>query len=281
LDGRGQPLRLQGVSLDITHRKQAELDAHAHRNEVTHLLRAASLGELSSALAHELSQPLTAILGNAEAAQLMLAGEDCDLTEIREILRDIASDDKRAGEVIARLRSLLKKQEFLPTPLKANDLIQEVLKLLKYDLAAHAVRVIVELDTELPPICADSVQLQQVLINLILNAVDAMSAQVQNARTLRLATRRFDDHSVLFSVADTGVGIAPGSEERIFEAYHTTKPGGLGLGLSLSRSIVAAHGGRLWAENRVSVGAVIQFTIPEWKPGEQRAAAAGLRSIAP
>jgi two-component system, LuxR family, sensor kinase FixL len=298
LDGSGRPARIQGVALDITNRKQAELDAHAHRNEVTHLLRAASLGELSAALAHELSQPLTAILGNAEAAQIMLAEEDCDLEEIRDILRDIASDDKRAGEVIARLRTLLRKGEFQPEALEANDMIRDALKLMNYDLAAHGVQVVTELGVGLPMIRGDNVQLQQVLINLILNAVDAMSAQPQNARTLKLGTSRLADNRVGFSVADTGGGIASGNEEKIFEPYHTTKPLGLGLGLSLSRSIIAAHGGRLWAENPPAGGATFHFDIPEWTVerdplgtpadplfqhdmGENENSAAALGSIAP
>jgi len=265
MNGNGQPARLQGVTLDITHRKQAEIDAHAHRNEVAHLLRAASLGELSSALAHELSQPLTAILGNAQAAQLILAHNGCDLEEFRDILRDIASDDKRAGEIIGRLRALLKKGEIQPRLLDANEMIHEALKLMNYDLMARAVRVVTELDVGLPAIRGDSVQLQQVLINLILNAVDAMSERAQNARTLTLTSCRLGDDRIRFSVADTGDGIAAGSEEKIFEPYHTTKPRGLGLGLSLSRSIVLAHGGRLWAENRPAGGAVLHFAIPEWK----------------
>jgi C4-dicarboxylate-specific signal transduction histidine kinase len=265
LNGSGQPARLQGVSLDITHRKQAEIDAHAHRNEVAHLLRAASLGELSSALAHELSQPLTAILGNAQAAQLILSRPDFELEEIRDILRDIVSDDKRAGEIIARLRSLLKKGEFQPRLLDVNELIHEALKLMNYDLMAHAVRVVTELGAGLPSIRGDGVQLQQVLINLILNAVDAMSERAQNARTLTLRCGRFKDDSVRISVEDTGDGIATGNEEKIFEPYHTTKARGLGLGLSLSRSIVLAHGGRLWAENRPEGGAVLHFVIPECK----------------
>jgi PAS domain S-box-containing protein len=280
LDGRGQPMRLQGVTLDITHRKQAELDAHAHRNEVAHLLRAASLGELSSALAHELSQPLTAILGNAQAAQLILA-RNGDLEEIREILDDIASDDKRAGEIIGRLRTLLKKGEFQPRLLEANELIHEALKLLNYDLMAHHIRIITDLGVGLPSIRGDSVQLQQVLINLILNAVDAMSERAQTARTLTLESCQLEDNSIRFSVADTGNGIAPGSEEKIFEPYHTTKPRGLGLGLSLSRSIVFAHGGRLWAENRPAGGAVLHFAIPEWKLERNPSDVAAARGAAP
>ena len=265
LDGNRQPARLHGVTMDITHRKQAELDAHEHRNEVAHLLRAASLGELSSALAHELSQPLTAILSNAQAAQLILAREGCELEEIRDILRDIVSDDKRAGEVIGRLRTLLKKGAFQPQPLEANEMIQEALKLMNHELMARAVRVVTELGNGLPSIRGDSVQVQQVLINLILNAVDSMSERAQNARTLTLGSCRLEDNSIRLSVSDTGDGITPGSEEKIFEPYHTTKSRGLGLGLSLSRSIALAHGGRLWAENRPAGGAAFHFIIPEWK----------------
>jgi C4-dicarboxylate-specific signal transduction histidine kinase len=260
-----RPGRLQGVVLDITQRKQAELEAQAHRNEVAHLLRVASLGELSSALAHELSQPLTAILGNAEAARLFIARGSFDPKELDEILGEIVADDMRAGEVVGRLRALLKKGEFQPQPLQANELIQEVLKLLRHDLAAHGIKVVTDLTADLPTIRGDRVQLQQVLINIILNASDAMSQLMENARTLTLRSRRMEDDAVEISVADTGGGIPPGGEERVFEPYHTTKPQGLGLGLSLSRSIVLAHGGRLWAENQGTGGAIFYFTIPAWK----------------
>jgi two-component system sensor kinase FixL len=260
-----QPLRLQGVSLDITRRKVAELEAQAHRNEVAHLLRVASLGELSSALAHELSQPLTAILGNAEAARLFIAGNKFDPQELDEILSDIVADDKRAGEVVGRLRTLLKKGNFQLQPLQANDLVHEVLKLLRHDLAAHAVRVVTDLSADLPIIRGDRVQLEQVLINLILNASDAMSQVAENARALTIRSRTVENNVVEISVYDSGTGIPPGNEEQIFEAYHTTKPLGLGLGLSLSRSIALAHGGRLWAENKSTQGAVFHFTIPAEK----------------
>jgi two-component system, LuxR family, sensor kinase FixL len=267
LDGSGKPARLQGVTRDITYRKQAEIDVHAHRSEVAHLLRVASLGELSSALAHELMQPLTAILANAQAAQVMLSQGGRDLGEFGEILGDIIADDKRAGDIISRLRTLSKKGEFQLQALEPNEVVREALKLLNYDLTAHSVRVVTEHGIGLPSIRGDSVQLQQVLINLILNAVDAMSGKAQDARILTVGFRRLKDNSVRFSVADTGTGIAPGDEEKIFEPYHTTKPRGLGLGLSLSRSIVLAHGGRMWAENRPDGGAVFRFSIPEWLPG--------------
>jgi two-component system sensor kinase FixL len=264
-DGYGQPIRFQGVSLDVTHNKEAEIQAQEHRNEVAHLMRVASIGELSAALAHELNQPLTAILSNAQAAQLLLARGDVDLEDIREILRDIVTDDQRAGEVISRLRNLLKKSEFQPQELNANDLIGEVLKLMSRELMARAVRVVTEFTADLPPIVGDRVQLQQVLINLILNANDAMSREAENARTLTLSSNRVENRSVQISVTDTGSGIPPGDEETVFEPYHTTKAQGLGLGLSLSRSIIRAHGGRMWAENRTAAGATFYFTIPEWE----------------
>jgi len=251
--------------MDITHRKQADLEAQAHRNEVAHLLRVASLGELSSSLAHELTQPLSAILSNAQAAELFLAGDKFDLNEIREILHDIVTEDHRAGEVISRLRTLLRKGEFQPQALDANQLIQDVLKLLNHELMLRAVQVVSEYGAELPRICGDRVQLQQVLINLILNAADAMSHPGQNARTLTLRANRLEEGLVGISVTDTGSGFPAGDEEKIFEPYHTTKPHGLGLGLSLSRSIASAHGGRLWAENRATGGATLHLAIPEWR----------------
>lgn len=262
-DRNGQPIGSQGVSLDITQSKQADLEAQAHRNEVAHLLRVASIGELTSAVTHELTQPLMAILSNAQAAQRFLANDKYDLEEIRDILRDIVSDDQRASEVIYRLRRLLKRSEFQPQPLDINEQIDEVLKLLKYDLTANRVRVVRQLSAGLPPIRGDRVQLQQVSINLILNASDAMSRS-EDGRTLTLRSQRAEGNLIQISVADTGSGIAPGDEEKIFEPYHTTKPHGLGLGLSLSRAIMLAHGGRLWAESHASGGATFHFTVPEW-----------------
>jgi two-component system sensor kinase FixL len=265
LNSDHQPIRLQGVSLDITRSKMAERDAQKHRNEAAHLLRAASLGELATALAHELKQPLTAILSNAQAAELNLARDKFDLPELRAIISDIVVDDKRAADVIDRVRSLMKKDEFRPQPLEANQLIRDVLRLLHNDLAAHSVQVVTELTTDLPSIRGDRVQLQQVLINLILNAQDAMSQATKNDRTLTLRSGRMGDSAIQISVADTGNGIPLGGEETVFESYYTTKPQGLGLGLSLSRSILIAHGGHLWAEQQASGGATFHFSIPEWK----------------
>ena len=267
LNSEDQPLRLQGISLDITRRKLAELEAQAHRNEAAHLLRVASLGELSSALAHELKQPLTAILSNVQAAQLLLARDNFDLQQVNDILSDIVADDERAAEVIDRLHVLIKRREFQPQPLEANQLIRDVLQFMNHELTGRSVRVVMELTAGVLSIRGDRVQLQQVLLNLILNAVDSMSQPMTNDRTITLRSRRMADNVIQISVADTGHGIPPGNEETIFESYYTTKPGGLGLGLSLSRSILIAHGGHLRAENQGSSGAIFHCTLPESRDG--------------
>jgi two-component system, LuxR family, sensor kinase FixL len=260
-----QPLRLLGVSLDITRRKEAELEAKAHRNEAAHLLRVASLGELSSAMAHELKQPLTAILSNAQAAQFLLARDDFDVQLIREILSEIVADDNRASAVINRLHVLIKRGEPQPQQLDANQLIRDVLQLMNHELTGRSVQIVTELTAGALSIHGDRVQLQQVLLNLILNAVDAMSQSKNNDRTLTVGSRRVADCGIQLSVTDTGHGIPLGGEEAIFEPYYTTKPEGLGLGLSLSRSILAAHGGHLRAESHGSNGATFHCIIPEWR----------------
>ena len=259
-------LTIQDITLEKMHSKQAEMEGEEHRNEVAHLLRVASIGELSAALSHELYQPLTAILSNAQAAELLLSDHQFDLGEIRSILRDIITDNQRASQVISRMHKLLKKSKFESESLDANELIQEVLKLMNHELRARQIRVATELTAGLPLVLGDRVQLQQVLINLIFNANEAMSHQTEEARALSLKSRR-EGRFVQITVADTGGGIPPGDEEKIFERYHTTKSQGLGLGLSLSRSIMLAHGGRLWAENQAVGGAALHFTLPEWKDG--------------
>jgi PAS domain S-box-containing protein len=268
----GQPDRLLSVSLDITAHKQADVEAQMHRNEIAHLMRVASLGEFSSAIVHELGQPLTSILANAQAARRLLQRDNPDVGEFQEILGDIVAADKRAGEIIHRLSALMKKGEFQPQRLEANELIESVLRTMNYDLMVHSVSVVRELNADLPSIYGDGVQLQQVLINLILNASDAMARVARNARKLTIRSSRADSNFIEISVADTGTGIAPGDEERIFTPYHTTKPQGLGLGLSVSRTIIRAHGGRLWAENRASGSATFHVAIPQWDGSASRSA---------
>jgi C4-dicarboxylate-specific signal transduction histidine kinase len=220
------------------------------------------LGELAGSLAHELNQPLTAILSNAQAAQRFLARDGIDVQEVREILADIVAEDKRAGEVIHRLRLLLRKGEVQRQPLDVNGVVEEVLKLVRSDLVNQGVTAWPDLAPDLPVIECDRVQLQQVLLNLVLNACDAMAGAEPGARQIKIRTAREEDGAVRISVADRGPGIPPDLRERVFEPFYTTKPQGLGLGLTVCRSIVTAHGGRLWSENGQKGGAVFCLSLP-------------------
>jgi PAS domain S-box-containing protein len=261
-NGGGKPVRVRGVSMDITTRKQAEADVSQQRAELAHLTRVTMLGELSGSMAHELNQPLTAILSNAQAAIRFLAHDNIDLNEVRDILKDIVEQDNRAGEVIRRLRLLLKKGEVQQQPLDLNDVVQEVLKLIRSDLVNQNVIAHTELATDLPPVKGDRVQLQQVLLNLVMNACDAMNGNSPADRQLVVRTELCADKNVRVSVADCGVGLAPDKLEQVFMPFYTTKPHGLGLGLSVCRTIITAHGGNLWAANGEACGAVFYFTIP-------------------
>jgi PAS domain S-box-containing protein len=261
-NGGGKTVRVRGVSMDITARKQAEADASQQRAELAHLSRVTMLGELSGSMAHELNQPLTAILSNAQAAIRFLAHDNIDLNEVRDILKDIVEQDNRAGEVIRRLRLLLKKGEVRQQPLDLNHLVQEVLKLIRSDLVNHSVVAHTELATDLPPVKGDRVQLQQVLLNLVMNACDAMNGNTPADRQLVVRTELCADKNVRVSVADGGAGLAPDKLEQVFMPFYTTKPHGLGLGLSVCRTIITAHGGNLWATNGEARGAVFYFTIP-------------------
>ena len=251
-----------GSCLDITERKRTELELQEQRRELAHLSRVAMLGELSGSLAHELNQPLTAILSNAQAAQRFLAQETYDLAEVRDILGDIVDADKRAGEVIRRLRALLKKGETQLQPLDLNEVTSEALALAHADFISRGVLVKSELAPGLSGVRGDRVQLQQVLLNLIVNACDAMSAGEAGQRTLTIVTSADGNGLVQVSIGDCGSGIPQETMDRLFEPFYTTKEQGLGLGLTICRSIVAAHGGRLWAVNNPVRGATFHLELP-------------------
>jgi C4-dicarboxylate-specific signal transduction histidine kinase len=264
--GRAEPLPdggvvLRGASLDVTRRREAELEAARRRDELAHLSRATLLGELSGSLAHELNQPLTAILSNAQAAQRFLADGDARLEEVRQILGDIVTEDKRAGEVIRRLRLLLQKGEVQMQPLDVSELAAEVLGLVRSDLIRHGVAATTELPDGLPPALGDRVQIQQVILNLVTNACDAMSSVSPGERRLLVRAEPANGAGVRLSVADRGVGLPPGGADRVFEPFFTTKAEGMGLGLSVCRTIIAAHGGRLWATSNPDRGATFHFTL--------------------
>jgi len=261
-DAGGKPIFMRGVSIEITARKQAELAAQRQRNELAHLSRVSMLGELSGALAHELNQPLTAILSNAQAARRFLAQDNVDLDELRAILQDIIDEDKRAGEVIQRLRLLLSTGETQRQGVDVNEVVSEVFKLLRGDLATQGVQLQAELAPGLPQVNADRVQLQQVVINLVMNACDAMGAVAAPDRRLVVRTELAAGAGVLVSVIDQGCGIPAEHVDKVFDSFFTTKTHGMGLGLSVCRTIIGAHGGRLWAENNPDRGASFHFWVP-------------------
>jgi C4-dicarboxylate-specific signal transduction histidine kinase len=227
-----------------------------------HLARVAMLGELSGALAHELNQPLTAILSNAQAAQRFLRRQPPELGEVGEILQDIVDEDQRAGEIIRRLRRLFGNRETMRQQVNANELVVGVIRILRNDLLNHGVALTVELTSAPLVLQADQVQLQQVLINLLVNACDAMVAAPDGGRAITVRVATEPDEQLHISVSDCGPGIAPAVLERLFEPFYTTKENGMGLGLSISRGIVGAHGGRLWAENGAQGGAVFHLCLP-------------------
>ena len=261
-DETGSIVRVLGVSLDITRSRMAELEVEKQRNELAHLSRVSVLGELSGSLAHELNQPLTAILFNSQAALRMLERESPDLHELREILTDIVEQDRVAGEVIRRLRLLLMKGEVHPQPLDVEEVIHDVLKLARGELVHQGVLTAIEIRHELPAVQADRIQLQQVLLNLVTNACDAMSAVDRSRRVLTLRVRLDGDDYIRVSATDGGTGIPDDALARVFQPFFTTKPTGMGLGLAVCRSIIQAHGGRLWAENLEAGGATFSFTLP-------------------
>jgi two-component system sensor kinase FixL len=264
---QGKPIRVLGISMDITARKQADLEAARQRHDLAHLARVNALGELSSSLAHELTHPITAILSNAQAAQRFLDADEVDLNEVREILNDIVTEDQRAGEVINRLRRLLRKGEPQThcDDIDLNEVIRDVLRLMRSDLINQDVTVDTDLAQNLPPVPGDRIQLQQVLLNLALNACEAMADCDPSERQLLIASKSANG-TVRVSVTDRGGGIPEGKPEQVFDRFFTTKKEGMGLGLSICRTIINAHKGEIWATNNSDRGATFHFSLPIVRP---------------
>jgi signal transduction histidine kinase len=243
-------------------RKQGELEAQRLRQDLAHIGRVSAMGELTASLAHELSQPLTAILNNAEAVQCLLAGSAVNLELVREALEDIVADDKRAGDIIRRLRVLLKKGDLEFAWLDANEVVSEVAWLVRSDAVGRNVGMRLDLAPDLPNVRGDRVQLQQVVLNLVLNGFDAMREPGSGDRTLVIRTARDSAAAVGVSIEDSGSGFDETDTDRMFQPLYTTKTEGLGMGLAIARTIVGAHGGRLEGANNAEHGATFHFTLP-------------------
>jgi two-component system sensor kinase FixL len=225
------------------------------------------MGELAASLAHELNQPLTAILSNAQAALRFLSGKPADIEEVREILQDIVTDNSRAGEVIRRMRSLVKKEAIEFASVDMASLVRDVAALVHSDAILLNVKLVVEAADGLPAVQGDKVQLQQVVLNLLLNAFDAMKEGGSAERQVKLSVEHNDTGLIQTAVRDRGPGLSSDKLDKIFQPFYTTKGEGLGMGLSICRSIIEAHGGRLWAENNPDHGATFYFTLPVAEDG--------------
>jgi PAS domain S-box-containing protein len=258
-----RPVRSSGVVVDITAYKAAEAQAERQRKELTHLMRVAALGGLAGGIAHEIRQPLASILANAQAARAILAQKNPDWeAEFGAILEDIIQDDTRADEVITRLGRLLKKEEPQRRPISLNELIMSTVRLLQSELIYRNVRVETELRNDLPIISGDPVELQQVLLNLFMNAMDAMTATPPSERRLTIGTRETKEGTAELSLRDQGPGISPDELTRIHEPFFTTKESGLGLGLSICSMIVDSHRGRLTLSNATDGGVIATVSLP-------------------
>jgi PAS domain S-box-containing protein len=246
-----------GSAFDITERKGAEESNRA----LAHVQRLAIIGELTAALAHELKQPLSAIMSNAEAARTLLRSSNPPLGELDEILSDIVRTDQRANEVLGQIQGFLRKQEPMMLALNLNAAVSDVLQLVANDARKRRVQISTELASDIPLVFGNRTQLQQVLINLIVNGMDSMANTPEDKRHLTVRTKLNGDGRVEVSITDFGLGIASGNLPRLFDSFFTTRAEGMGLGLSIARSIVKSHGGRIWADNNNAGGATFRFTV--------------------
>lgn len=262
LDGGGTPIAVLETNNDITERRRAEEALHKAQAELAHVTRVATLGEMTASIAHEINQPLAAIVTNASACLRWLARPAPDLDEARAAVERIIRDGNRASAVIGRVRALAKKSPPRTDWLNVNDVILDVVALTRSEIQRNRVSLQTQFSDRLPPVLADRIQLQQVVLNLIINGIEAMNANSEGQRALWVSTENDGSNGVLIAVRDSGVGLSPESVEHLFDPFYTTKPDGMGMGLAISRSIIEAHGGRLWASINAPRGAIFQFTLP-------------------
>lgn len=268
VNGTGELAELIGTTIDVTDRKVAEQGLQEAKSELAHVARVQAMGELTASIAHEINQPLAAVVANADACTRLLAGKSINMNEVREAVGDIAEAGARAGEVIARIRAFLRKT---PPALRCrfdlNGVIQEVLDLTRSELDRHGVTLRCDLEPHLPAVQGDRVELQQVILNLIMNSIEAMAPETGRPRLLAIGSRTGSDGTVQVAVTDSGIGLPAETLSHIFDAFFTTKPKGLGLGLPISRSIIESHGGRLSAfGNEGGSGATFRFILPACGP---------------
>lgn len=261
-DENGQVIRWYAAAHDIDDQKRAERALQTAQAELAHVTRVTTLGEMSASIAHEVSQPLAAIITNAETTLRLLSRDVPDIQDARAVIADVIKDAHRASEVIRRIRDFSKKAHPQMMQLNFNEVVEEAVKLVRHEALRHGVTIRFEFASELPPVRGDRIQLQQVIVNVAVNGMEAMTSVQDRERVLIVRTQRDQSDRILVTVADAGVGIEPENLNRVFGAFHTTKPGGLGMGLTICRSIIEAHGGRLWAEANVPRGASFRFTVP-------------------
>jgi C4-dicarboxylate-specific signal transduction histidine kinase len=264
-DAKGAFLGYRGTGNDVTaavRADQAEAALRQVQAELVHVARVTTLGELAASIAHEVNQPIAATLTNAQAALRWLRFDPPELVEVRQALEAIVKGAARAGAIVQRIRDLVKKASLHDARMDIDAAIREVIELTRSEAMKNGVLVRTELADNLPLVRGDRVELQQVILNLVLNAVEAMSALTEGPRELQIVTSRTESDHALIEVRDTGPGLAPAAEENVFKAFRTTKPHGLGLGLSICRSIVESRGGRIWASANTPRGAVFHFTLP-------------------
>jgi two-component system sensor kinase FixL len=275
-DEQGGPIAILETNTDITERKQAHEKLAKAQAELAHVTRVATLGELAASIAHEVNQPLAGIVTNGEACLRWLGRDVPQLDEVGNAVQRMISDGRRASEVVRGLRALSKKGTTQTAPLNLNDVVGDALPLVQREVANLRVSVTLDLAPGLPMVLGDRVQLQQVVINLLVNAIHAMAHLVDRPRELAIRTRQYEADQVLFAVQDSGRGIDPDIESRLFSPFFTTKSDGMGMGLSICRSIIESHGGRVWAARNSGAGATFQFAVPsqrrELSPSEGRLA---------
>ncbi len=258
----GTPKILRGYMIDVTKRRDAEEELRRMQDQLVRAGRVIMMGELVASIAHEVNQPLSAIISNAQTVQRLLARPKCDMGEIREAVEDIIQDGRRASAVISRIYGSLRNAPLQRQPLNINELISEVANLMRREITRRRITVKLELVESLPQVLGDAVQLQQVILNLMANGADAMDRVVRDQREMLVRSSLNGNGAVVTSVSDVGVGIDPRSLDRIFSTFFTTKPGGMGMGLAICKSIIEGHGGTISVSRNAKWGTTFQFTLP-------------------